>query len=85
MTARYGGWLWSKLVSTALVPGTGCRSKRSARSATGQCSWPSLFLQYTSEHFSILENKLIGYADDSTFMAVVPYPGVRATVGGHYP
>ena len=30
--------------------------------------------------FSILENKLIGYADDSTLMAVVPYPGVRVTV-----
>ena len=31
-----------------------------------------LFLQYTSELFSILENKLICYADDSTLMAVVP-------------
>ena len=30
--------------------------------------------------FSILENKLIGYADDSTLMAVVPSPGVRVTV-----
>ena len=36
----------------------------------------SLFLLYTSELFSILENKLIGYADDSTLMAVVPSPGV---------
>ena len=35
------------------------------------------FLLYTSELFSILENKLIGYADDSTLMAVVPSPGVR--------
>ena len=26
---------------------------------------PLLFLLYTSEFFSILENKLIGYADDS--------------------
>ena len=34
-----------------------------------------LFLLYTSEHFSILENKLIGYADDSTLIAVVPSPG----------
>ena len=32
---------------------------------------------YTSEIFSILENKLIGHADDSTLMAVVPPPGVR--------
>ena len=30
--------------------------------------------------FSILENKLIGYADDSTLMAVVPFPGVRVAV-----
>ena len=33
------------------------------------------------ELFSILENKLIGYADDSTLMAVVPSPGVRVIVG----
>ena len=39
-----------------------------------------LFLLYTSELFSILENKLIGNADDSTLMAVVPSPGVRVTV-----
>ena len=32
------------------------------------------------ELFSILENKLISYADDSTFMAVVPSPCVRVTV-----
>ena len=38
------------------------------------------FLPYTSELFSILENKLIGYADDSTLMAVVPSPGIRVTV-----
>ena len=31
-----------------------------------------LFLLYTSELFSILENKLIVYADDSTLMSVVP-------------
>ena len=39
-----------------------------------------LFLLYTSELFCILENKLIGYADDCTLMAVVPSPGVRVTV-----
>ena len=39
-----------------------------------------LFLLYTSELFSILENKLIGYSDDSTLMAVVPSPGARVTV-----
>ena len=36
-----------------------------------------LFVLYTSELITILENKLIGYADDSTLMAVVPSPGVR--------
>ena len=41
---------------------------------------PLLFLLYTSEIFSILENKLIGYADDSTLIAVVPTPGVRVAV-----
>ena len=41
---------------------------------------PLLFLLYTSELFSILENKLIGYTDDSTLIAVVPSPGVRVAV-----
>ena len=41
---------------------------------------PLLFLLYTSEVFSILENKLIGYGDDSTLMAVVPSPGVRVAL-----
>ena len=27
-----------------------------------------------------MENKLIGYADDSTLISVVPYPGVRVAV-----
>ena len=39
-----------------------------------------MFLLYTSELFSILENKLIGYADDSTLMAVVSSPGIRVPV-----
>ena len=38
----------------------------------GSVFGPLLFLIYTSEMFSILENKLIGYADDSTLIAVVP-------------
>ena len=46
----------------------------------GNVFGPLLFLSYTSELFSILENKQIGYADDSTLMAVVPSPGVRVTV-----
>ena len=41
---------------------------------------PLLSLLYTSELFSILENKLIGYADDSTLIAVVPSPCVRVAV-----
>ena len=41
---------------------------------------PLLFLLYTSELLSILENMLIGYADDSTLMAVVPSPGFRVSV-----
>ena len=32
------------------------------------------------ELFYILKNKLIGYADDSTLMAVVQSPGVRVAV-----
>ena len=37
-------------------------------------------LLYTLEHFYILENKLVGYADDSTLMAVVPSPGIKVAV-----
>ena len=46
----------------------------------GSVSGPLLFFLYTSDLYSILENKLIGYADDSTLIAVVPSPGVRVTV-----
>ena len=44
------------------------------------CFWPVIvpFVHFVA--FFILENKLIGYADDSTLMAVVPSPGVRVTV-----
>ena len=41
---------------------------------------PLSFLLFTSEHFSILENKLITYADDCTLIAVVPFFSVRVTV-----
>ena len=40
----------------------------------------SLFLMYSSERFSILENKLISYVAIYTLMAVVPSPDVRVTV-----
>ena len=39
-----------------------------------------LFLLYTEELFFIVENKLYGYADDSTLVAVVPAPGERVCV-----
>ena len=59
----------------------GCRSKL-VNVVSGQVSvlGPLLFLLHTSELFSILENNLISYADDSTLIAVVSSPGVRVTV-----
>ena len=61
----------------------GCRSKLDnvvtgvpQRSVLGLL----LFFLYTSELFSILGNKLIGYADDSTLLSDVSSPGVRVTV-----
>ena len=42
--------------------------------------WTRYSSFWTLRSFSILENKLIDYADDSTLMAVVPSPGVRVTV-----
>ena len=46
----------------------------------GSVFGPLLFLLYTSALFPILKNKLIGYVDDSTLIAVVQSPGVRVTV-----
>ena len=37
-----------------------------------QCFGPVIVPPYTSELFSFLENKLIGDADDSTLLSVVP-------------
>ena len=61
----------------------GCRSKLVnvvSGVPQGSVLGPLLFFLYTSELFSILKNKLIGYADDSTLMAVVPSPGIRVAV-----
>ena len=61
----------------------GCRSRLVnvvSGVSQGSVLGPLLFLLYTSELFSILENKLISYADDSTLMAVVPSPGIRVAV-----
>ena len=46
----------------------------------GSVVCPLLLVLNTSELFSILGNKLLGYADHSTFMAVVPSPVVIVTV-----
>ena len=59
---------WSKLVN--VVPGL----------PQGSVLGLLLFLLYVPELFSILENKLIGNADDSTLIAVVSSPGFRVTV-----
>ena len=61
----------------------GCRNELvTVVVGVSQCSvfGPLSFLLYTSDFFSILEHKLIGYADDSTLIAVVPSPSVRVTV-----
>ena len=61
----------------------GCRSKLVnvvSGVRQGRVLGPLLFLLYTSELFFILKNKLIGYADDSTLMAVVPSTGAQVTV-----
>ena len=61
----------------------GCRSKLVnvvSGVPQGSVLGPLLKLLYTSELFSILENKLIGYADGSTLMAVVQSPGIRVAV-----
>ena len=61
----------------------GCRSKLVdvvSGVPQGNVLGPLLFLLYTSELFSILEYRLIGYADDSTLMAAVPSPDARVPV-----
>ena len=67
ITARYGGWLSEWTIWRV-------------RSKTGHCFGPVIVPPVHFGAFSFLENKLIGYADDSILMAVVPSPGVRVTV-----
>ena len=42
--------------------------------------WPIIIPSKHLDLFSVLENNLIGYADDSTLIAVVPSPGLRVAV-----
>ena len=61
----------------------GCRSKLVnvvSGVPQGSVLGPQLFLLYTAKLFYIVENKLYGYADDSTLVAVVPSSGERAAV-----
>ena len=61
----------------------GCRSKlvnEVSGLPQGSVLGPQLLLLYTAELLSIVENKLYGYANDSTLMAVVPPPGERVAV-----
>lgn len=46
----------------------------------GSVLGPVLFLLYTAQLFSILENTLVGYADDSTLLATVPFTRDRVSV-----
>ena len=77
-----GGSVWSILTQfesnrSQHVMVDGCRSKLVnvvSGVPQGSVLSPLLFLLYTPELFSNLENKLIGYADDSTLMAVMPSP-----------
>ena len=66
----------------------GCRSKLvnvASGVPKGTVFGPLLLFLQISEPFSILENKLNGYADGPTLNAVVPSSGVRVTVADPYP
>ena len=55
----------------------GCRRKLvNVGSDAGQCFGPVIVLPVLLRAVLLLENKLIGYADDSTLMVVMPSTGV---------
>ena len=61
----------------------GCRSKLVnvvSGVPQGSAFGPQLFFLYTAGLFSIVENKLDGYADDSNLVAVVPSPAETVAV-----
>ena len=65
------------------VVADGCRIKLVnvvSRAPHGSVLGPQFFLVYTAKLFFIVENKLYGYADDSTLVGVVPCPGERVAV-----
>ena len=65
---------------TVCPTNTTTTTKCCIRSAAGKCFEPVIVPAATSELFSIFQNKLISYADDSTLMTVVPSACVRVIV-----
>ena len=60
----------------------GCRKKLVTwcQGCFREAFWAHCCFLYTAELFSVVENKLYGYADDSTLVAVVQSPGERVAV-----
>ena len=50
------------------------------RGASGKCFGPTVVPLLHCRTFLYMENKLYGYGDDSTLVAVVPSPGERVAV-----
>ena len=53
-----------------------------------ECGWSVFLARYCFSctlliFFPLWKKKIIGYADESTLMAVVPFPGVRVTLAEH--
>ena len=60
-----------------MVPRLSVVFRRLVRLGSFPACWRHTNVTPIRSFLSISENKLIGYADDSTLMAVVPSPGVR--------